>query len=364
MNKQNGVSLMTVLLIIAIIGVISILGALLYMRFTKIAFDFQIVLPKESVFNLDDMEDLDVTVEVDSTVWFDDSEEVEISLIKSGKYEFADSFLSKSKPFGLINVIGSQKGEDGSDLYLGLSAYVFYRPFIEENLTKEEQNILSFCLWEEKDSFLVDARSTAVAYLINNYLVFSMTNSSENPFSFSLPSSEDLLSDLPGFLSHPRFPELQSEISNLLSTGAELTGLLWFEGEAAEIISEIIDAPEFHTPTEEDVAVLPQTKDAEIKFQLGELWKIAVESDNLDTFNATAANIRPIVNKIAQNGGELIIHNSSSSVFDFCAYSILNQKRDGLTLWRCIDDSGAKCDMATNPSAHCNQSSFACSCNF
>jgi len=369
MDKQNGISLVLILVIIAGVGVLSILGTLLYMsyenRIDKGLFDFQIVLPEGSVFTLENIKNLEVTAEIAPTIWFKESEEVEVSLAKKGKYEFTDSFVSESKPFGMVNVSGNQQKEDGSDNYLEMYAYVFYRPLVEENLTQQEENSLSPYLWEENDSLTIDSRSTAIACLINNYLVFSATNAAESPFIYTLPSSMDTLSDLPELLSHSKFTELHNEAKNFLLTGIDSFLPLWFDDRISDLALEILELEEYYVPTEEDFADLPQAKDAEITFQLGqELWKLAVGLENFDQFGIAYPAVRPIANKVAQNGGKLIIQKPSSSIFDFCAYSRLNEKRDSLTSWYCIEADGAKCYLTADPSASCNQNSYTCSCSF
>jgi len=357
MNKK-------ILIIIGIL-VILVIAVLFYMDPKNSKFDFQILLPNESVFNFENLDDLEVIAEVASSIWFEDAKEVEISPLEGEKYEIVGIFLSESKPFGLISVSGSQETEDGSSVYLDMSSYVFYKPFIEENLTKQERRAIKPYVWEKEGNFIIGSHSTAVAYLINNYLVSSVTNSPENPFVYSMPSSEDLLSDLPELLDDSKFTEFQDKVNSFLSTGNNSPFSAWMETEISDLALDIIGADEDYIPTEKDSKNLPQAKDAEITSQLSQkLWKLAVELDDFSNFNMANDETKLIANIIAQNGGELIIHKLSSSVFDFCAYSILNGRSDGLTSWYCIDDTGSKCYVTVNPSKDCNQNSFTCSCEF
>jgi len=329
-------------------------------------FDFQVVLPEGSIYKLEEIEDLEVVVAIASTIWFEEAEEVEISLVHDGKFEFTDSFLSESMPFGKITVNGTQQGKNGEDAFLDMSAYVFYRPCVKDIINQEHQDYLDFCLWPAESPIIIDSRSTATTCLINNYLVFSGSSSAENPFVYSLPSSMETLSDLYELLSHPKFPELQNEVNSLLLTGTDSFLPLWIEEGIANITLEILELgePSF-LPSEEDLRDLPQAKDAEITFQLGqELWKIAVGLENFDEFSVTNPVVTSIVNKVAENGGELIIQKLSSSAHDFCAYSRLNMKRNGLAAWYCIEANGAKCYLTTDPSVTCNQDSYICSCSF
>jgi len=332
----------------------------------KKEFDFQILLPEGSIYKLEEIEDLEVVVEIAPTIWFKESEKIETSLVQGGEFKSADFFLSESKPFGKISLIGTQQMKNEEAIYLDMSAYVFYRPFVEENLTQKPQDSLDSCLWSAENPVVIDSRSTAIACLINNYLVFSGFPSAEDPFVYSLPSSIETLSDLSKLLSHPKFPELQNKVSNLLLTGTDSLLPLWLEEGISSIISEMLESGESSfLPSEEDLRNLPQAKDAEITFQLGqELWKLAVGLKNFDQFSITYPAVRPIANKVTLNGGKLIIQKSSSSAFNFCAYSQLNEKRDGLTSWYCIDSSGAKRYLTTDPSTNCNQDSFTCSCVF
>lgn len=133
---------------------------------------------------------------------------------------------------------------------------------------------------------------------------------------------------------------------------------------AIAVIGVIISIFWRTTTTSLDMASL-RARDARITFQLGQqLWLIVVESENFDEMSITNPVIKAISDNIAEHGGELIIQKPLSSIYDFCAYSQLNIKMDDLISWYCIDVSGAKCYLTTDPSATCNQDSYTCSCSF
>ncbi len=108
--------------------------------------------------------------------------------------------------------------------------------------------------------------------------------------------------------------------------------------------------------------------DSHIRFQLEgrlwQLWRMTDQSKSYDEFNSTNDIIKSISDSIVMHGGKLIIRKASSSASEFCAYSRLNTRAEGLISWYCIDSNGGKCLLTIDPSAACNKDSYTCPCSF
>ena len=378
MSTKNLLNLIIIFLVLVLIGILlyGFLGSgwgrqsrtVLQPSKKNKGADFQIILPEGSIYKLTEIKNLEIDAEMAPSIWFEKPEKAATSLLGERKVKFVDGFLSESKPFGKITISGTQQDKAGNTLYLNMSAYVFYRPFAEKNFPYKLQKLLDPYLWPISDQpIIIDAHSTAISCLIDDYLVFSGLPSSEHPFSISFVSSPKAIAHLDSLLSNPKFLELKDEVKKFLTTGLDSPTGVCFEKKISDIDQEIIGPLKEPSVSElkEMAKKLPQTKDAEISFQIGQkLGNMAATLENYDELNINNSNVKFISDKVAENGGKLIIHKPSSPAYKFCAYSRLNAKRNGSPSWYCIENTGEQCYTTIDPSTTCNKNSYTCPCQF
>lgn len=262
MSTKDLLNILIIFLIFVLVGVV------LYISFgpgwsgkeasqpPKKEFDFQIVLPEDSPYKL---EELDLAVKTGAFGL--ESEDIEPILIDKGKFKFPNEFsLSEEKPSTRISV-STQQGDKNEDYPLPtiLSAQIFYRPFAEENFSEELFNSLEPYLWPSQEPININVSSAAVDYMIFNYSVDYLLlwgrlsgsiSDTNNPIVLRA-----LFAGLSDCLSSPKFLELKDKIK--ASLFIEGQGY-FFDEEVDDLGKEIIH----------DVRKEPELGISEIQFSI------------------------------------------------------------------------------------------------